>query len=171
MAEESANLEEGPRELAISGKPPPSSRPSLVAPKGSKGRVSFPKRIPLTPSEDQRPLVDQYPPIWASVSSRNNGKKLAYLTMCHQTRAEICETLDYFRTYQAGVYCENQSAIGYLLDGFPSSRDYCSPDARVIISHGSVIQPLPCRSPSLNGYIGVVGLGRRRTLMVQPSRA
>ncbi|KAF8650406.1 hypothetical protein AX16_005213 [Volvariella volvacea WC 439] len=59
-----------------------------------------------------------YPPIWA------------------QSRQEICEGFDWFRSYQGGVYYANNVVRGYLLSAFASLRDRFDHGGRVIISHG-----------------------------------
>ncbi|RXW21281.1 hypothetical protein EST38_g4567 [Candolleomyces aberdarensis] len=67
-----------------------------------------------------RPLIplNTYPPIWA------------------QTRQEVCETFEWFRSYQGGVYFNNDIAKGYLLSAFGARRDAFKHDGRLIISHG-----------------------------------
>ena len=37
-----------------------------------------------------------------------------------QTRQELCEGLEYFRSWEGGVYQSKGIARGYLLDGYPS---------------------------------------------------
>ncbi|KAI0036934.1 hypothetical protein K488DRAFT_40180 [Vararia minispora EC-137] len=58
------------------------------------------------------------PPIWA------------------QSRQEVCESLEYFKSYQSGVYYVNDVAQGYLLGAYSSSRDMFHHDGRLIVSHG-----------------------------------
>ncbi|KAF8973055.1 hypothetical protein BDZ97DRAFT_1648790 [Flammula alnicola] len=74
-----------------------------------------PEEFPPVPQKP--PLVD-LPPIWA------------------QSRQEICESFDWFRSYQGGVYHAHDIVKGYLLSGFPSSRDRFEHGGRLIISHG-----------------------------------
>lgn len=90
------------------------------------------KPVPATRLETPwRPLPIGKPRVWA------------------ESRQELCESLPYFRSYQAGIYCHHnvykpfcalhksvteQVAMGYLLDGFGSARDYIG--CRVVISHG-----------------------------------
>ncbi|KJA27878.1 hypothetical protein HYPSUDRAFT_62915 [Hypholoma sublateritium FD-334 SS-4] len=79
-----------------------------------------PLQLPLDPVPQMTykvPLPD-FPPIWA------------------QSRQEVCESFDWFRSYQGGVYHVNEMAKGYLLSGFPSSRDRFEHGGRLIISHG-----------------------------------
>ncbi|KAK0480609.1 hypothetical protein IW261DRAFT_1335221 [Armillaria novae-zelandiae] len=68
----------------------------------------------------RRPLPI-YPPIWA------------------RSRQEVCETLDWFRSYQGGVYFSQNEAKGYLLSAFSSKRDGWFHNGKLIISHGHVI--------------------------------
>ncbi|KAH8978208.1 hypothetical protein EDB83DRAFT_2243118 [Lactarius deliciosus] len=63
-------------------------------------------------------LLPVRPPIWA------------------QSRQEVCESLDSFRSYQSGVYHINDIAKGYLLGGHSSSRDLFYHSGKLIISHG-----------------------------------
>lgn len=71
--------------------------------------------LPRSP-EIKAPLSEV--PVWAQVWS--------FLHPClfshpiSQTRQEICETLEYFRSWEGGVYYSKGVARGYLLDGFPS---------------------------------------------------
>ncbi|GAA5967421.1 hypothetical protein JCM11641_000543 [Rhodosporidiobolus odoratus] len=58
------------------------------------------------------------PPIWA------------------EGRQELCESLEYYKSYQGGHYDLQERCLGYLLDGFPSASDRCEQGGRVIISHG-----------------------------------
>jgi len=71
-----------------------------------------------------------------------------------QSRQEVCETIDWFRSYQGGVYFARNMVKGYLLSAFSSkyvdivthfgSRDLChvhrrdrfEHGGRLIISHG-----------------------------------
>ncbi|THV05004.1 hypothetical protein K435DRAFT_834976 [Dendrothele bispora CBS 962.96] len=65
-----------------------------------------------------RPPLPSYPPIWA------------------QSRQEVCESLEWFRSYQGGVYFSNNIVKGYLLSAFPSQRDFFHHNGKLIISHG-----------------------------------
>lgn len=69
-------------------------------------------------SQLPKPPLSVTPPIWA------------------QSRQEVCETLDYFRSYQGGVYHSNDIVKGYLLGAHSSSRDLFHHGGRLIISHG-----------------------------------
>ncbi|KIK67152.1 hypothetical protein GYMLUDRAFT_257086 [Collybiopsis luxurians FD-317 M1] len=53
-----------------------------------------------------------------------------------QSRQEICEGFDWFRSYQSGVYYANNLVKGYLLSGFPAKRDGFFKNGKLIISHG-----------------------------------
>ncbi|KAJ3549725.1 hypothetical protein NM688_g5149 [Phlebia brevispora] len=65
-----------------------------------------------------RAPLPRYPPIWA------------------ESRQEVCESFDWFRSYQGGVYFMKGQVKGYLLGGFSASRDLFHNDGRLIISHG-----------------------------------
>ncbi|KAF8265233.1 hypothetical protein EI94DRAFT_364661 [Lactarius quietus] len=65
-----------------------------------------------------KPLLPVKPPIWA------------------ESRQEVCESLDSFRSFQGGVYHIHDVAKGYLLGGHSSSRDIFHHGGRLIISHG-----------------------------------
>ncbi|KAH9994044.1 hypothetical protein BJV77DRAFT_996606, partial [Russula vinacea] len=69
-----------------------------------------------------RPPLPLTPPIWA------------------QSRQEVCESLDYFRSYQGGVYHSNDTVKGYLLGAHSSSRDLFHHGGKLIISHGSALE-------------------------------
>ncbi|KAG1812407.1 uncharacterized protein BJ212DRAFT_1276580 [Suillus subaureus] len=68
--------------------------------------------------KQQRPPLPVKPPIWA------------------ESRQEVCESFDYFRSYQSGVYSLKDIVKGYLLGGSPASRDIFHCGGRLIISHG-----------------------------------
>ncbi|KAI8993885.1 hypothetical protein BD414DRAFT_480733 [Trametes punicea] len=53
-----------------------------------------------------------------------------------ESRQEVCESFDWFRSYQGGVYYVNDMVKGYLLSAFSSSRDMFAREGRFIISHG-----------------------------------
>ncbi|KAF9070074.1 hypothetical protein BDP27DRAFT_1402166 [Rhodocollybia butyracea] len=53
-----------------------------------------------------------------------------------QSRQEVCESFDWFRSYQGGVYFVNNVTKGYLLSGFPAKRDGFFQQGKLIISHG-----------------------------------
>ncbi|RDX42081.1 hypothetical protein OH76DRAFT_1363459 [Lentinus brumalis] len=73
---------------------------------------------PIPPAQlPKRPLTVQ-PPIWA------------------KSRQEVCESFEWFKSYQGGVYFKGDIARGYLLGGFYASRDLLARDGRLIISHG-----------------------------------
>ncbi|KAJ7776586.1 hypothetical protein DFH07DRAFT_1056657 [Mycena maculata] len=58
-----------------------------------------------------------------------------------KSRQEICENLDYFRSYQGGVYQHDGVVKGYLLSGFGTLRDRFEHGGKLIISHGGGGQP------------------------------
>ncbi|KAJ3999632.1 hypothetical protein F5050DRAFT_1736772 [Lentinula boryana] len=53
-----------------------------------------------------------------------------------QSRQEVCESFEWFRSYQSGVYFANNVTKGYLLSGFPAKRDGFFHCGKLIISHG-----------------------------------
>ncbi|KAI0266741.1 hypothetical protein BC834DRAFT_823305 [Gloeopeniophorella convolvens] len=65
-----------------------------------------------------KPPLPVKPPIWA------------------ESRQEVCEALDVFRSFQGGVYQSGDVVKGYLLGGHSSSRDIFHHGGRLIISHG-----------------------------------
>jgi hypothetical protein len=68
--------------------------------------------------KQRKPRLPVMPPIWA------------------ESRQEVCESFDYFRSYQSGVYSLKDIVKGYLLGGSPASRDIFHCGGRLIISHG-----------------------------------
>ncbi|TFK26504.1 hypothetical protein FA15DRAFT_667393 [Coprinopsis marcescibilis] len=88
-----------------------------------QGMVKGTERSPKGRDEEaktttDRPLLTRYPPMWA------------------ENRQEVCETFDWFRSYQGGVYFTKEIVKGYLLGGFGAKRDKFLHDGRLIISHG-----------------------------------
>lgn len=80
---------------------------------------------PLDPAETVsrlrsrlRPPLPCTPPVWA------------------KHRQEVCETVEWFRSYQGGVYFNKNYAHGYLLSAFSASRDIFHHQGKLIISHG-----------------------------------
>ncbi|ESK96652.1 hypothetical protein Moror_6872 [Moniliophthora roreri MCA 2997] len=72
----------------------------------------------LCPPTLCRPVLPMFPPIWS------------------KTRQEVCESFDWFRSYQGGVYFRDDQVKGYLLGGFASKRDILCQEGKLIISHG-----------------------------------
>ena len=54
-----------------------------------------------------------------------------------EKRWDLCAGLPYFRSPEAGIYYKHGVAFGYLLDRFPSKRDFVG--SHVVISHGCPI--------------------------------
>ncbi|KAG6813382.1 hypothetical protein H0H92_011648 [Tricholoma furcatifolium] len=75
--------------------------------------------------------LPHHPPIWAKVTCGHTCIDTS-LTQFYQSRQEVCESFDWFRSYQGGVYYHNDYAKGYLLGG----RDIFEHGGRLIISHG-----------------------------------
>ncbi|GAA6051981.1 hypothetical protein JCM3770_002995 [Rhodotorula araucariae] len=97
---------------AVASKPSKPSRPRARHP-------ALDSRTAWVPVErDLRITAAGKPPIWC------------------QGRQELCESLEYFRSYQGGHYDTQERCLGYLLDGFPSPSDACAEHGKVIISHG-----------------------------------
>ncbi|GAA5892509.1 hypothetical protein JCM5296_006150 [Sporobolomyces johnsonii] len=72
----------------------------------------------VKPERDLQIRANGKPPIWC------------------MGRQELCESLEYFKSYQGGHYDFQERCLGYLLDGFPSANDRCEKQGRIIISHG-----------------------------------
>ncbi|KAH6913886.1 hypothetical protein BKA70DRAFT_1557921 [Coprinopsis sp. MPI-PUGE-AT-0042] len=79
--------------------------------------LRWPDSDPTKPPAFRAPLA-RYPPIWS------------------QTRQEVCESFEWFRSYQGGVYFINDIAKGYLLSAFGAKRDAFHHGGKLIISHG-----------------------------------
>ncbi|KAH8994050.1 hypothetical protein EDB92DRAFT_1796023 [Lactarius akahatsu] len=83
----------------------------------------YPANVYVGPEEPEaavfpKQLLPVQPPIWA------------------QSRQEVCESLDSFRSFQGGVYHIHDIVKGYLLGGHSSSRDLFYHSGKLIISHG-----------------------------------
>ena len=63
-----------------------------------------------------RPTLSENPPIWAQVRASFQSGNTGFNG--HQSRQEICESCDFFKSYQGGVYYCNGYAKGYLLSCF-----------------------------------------------------
>ncbi|KAI0075119.1 hypothetical protein K474DRAFT_1646966 [Panus rudis PR-1116 ss-1] len=83
---------------------------SMIAPiePNLRQETDAPQKLPLP----------GYPPIWS------------------QSRQEVCESFDWFRSYQGGVYFVKDMAKGYLLSAFSASRDIFRHNGKLIVSHG-----------------------------------
>ncbi|KIK91187.1 hypothetical protein PAXRUDRAFT_831057 [Paxillus rubicundulus Ve08.2h10] len=53
-----------------------------------------------------------------------------------QSRQEVCESFDLFRSYHSGVYSNKDIVKGYLLGAYAASRDLFYHGGKLIISHG-----------------------------------
>ncbi|KAH7925520.1 hypothetical protein BV22DRAFT_1033889 [Leucogyrophana mollusca] len=69
-------------------------------------------------TSERKPRLPGNPPLWAA------------------SRQEICESTEYFRSYQGGVYSSKDTVKGYLLSAFSASRDIFHHRGKLIISHG-----------------------------------
>ncbi|GAA5976239.1 hypothetical protein JCM10908_005427 [Rhodotorula pacifica] len=102
----------------------PSSTTTTVAPlrKQDKVRARHPaldsRESWVKPDHDLQLRANGRPPIWC------------------ESRQELCESLDYFKSYQGGHYDSQERCLGYLLDGFGTANDVCAENGKVIISHG-----------------------------------
>ncbi|GAA5849045.1 hypothetical protein JCM5353_004142 [Sporobolomyces roseus] len=116
----------------------PSSKPLPAASEPKKIKVTVPKTPfiskPTPPKELEPALLSQEG--WVlperDLKIRENGRPPVWAV----GRQELCETLDYFKSYQGGHYDRKERCLGYLLDGFPSANDRCDQHGKVIISHG-----------------------------------
>ncbi|KIP11598.1 hypothetical protein PHLGIDRAFT_124740 [Phlebiopsis gigantea 11061_1 CR5-6] len=96
----------------------------IIAPKSSVFKQDDPRLTPCPlfddppPAQDGKAVLPSLPPIWA------------------QSRQEVCESFDWFRSYQGGVYFVKDIVKGYLLSAFASSRDLFHHGGKLIISHG-----------------------------------
>ncbi|KAJ6582334.1 hypothetical protein B0H19DRAFT_1118091 [Mycena capillaripes] len=73
--------------------------------------------LDLTPKPPKPPL-ERLPPMWA------------------KARQEVCEALEWFRSYQGGVYQNKGTVKGYFLSAFSAQRDCFECGGKIIISHG-----------------------------------
>ncbi|KAF8145469.1 hypothetical protein K438DRAFT_1871990 [Mycena galopus ATCC 62051] len=78
----------------------------------------MPVPIPSAEIHLSKPPLRRLPPIWA------------------KARQEVCESFEWFRSYQGGVYQNNGSVKGYFLSAFSAKRDCFECDGKLIISHG-----------------------------------
>ncbi|KAJ7034402.1 hypothetical protein C8F04DRAFT_573004 [Mycena alexandri] len=74
--------------------------------------------LPTEPHIISKAPLERLPPIWA------------------QSRQEVCESFEWFRSYQGGVYQNDGTVKGYLLSGFPAQRDCFECGGKLIVSHG-----------------------------------
>lgn len=91
---------------------------AVVPPTGSRPVVQVPKPAP-PPMPPKQPLTNQ-PIIWAEVRLKSRRPKNNSLSRPFQSRQEVCESFDWFRSYQGGVYFNNDMVKGYLLSAFSS---------------------------------------------------
>ncbi|GAA5943263.1 hypothetical protein JCM3775_004554 [Rhodotorula graminis] len=115
---------------AVTARPAKAPKASKApkAPKASKAPKA-PKPRPRHPALDVR---DSWVPVERGLSMTAAGKPPIWC----QGRQELCESLEYFRSYQGGHYDNQERCLGYLLDAFPSPSDACSSDGKIVVSHG-----------------------------------
>ena len=75
-----------------------------------------PKPVPKV-TKPKPPLTAQ-PVIWAKVRVLQSVDALIAAQSGVQSRQEVCESFDWFRSYQSGVYFNNDIVKGYLLSAF-----------------------------------------------------
>ncbi|EJD47881.1 hypothetical protein AURDEDRAFT_183651 [Auricularia subglabra TFB-10046 SS5] len=107
-------VEQGGGGEAVEVAPLPDDTPSVRIRRWINGTGS--RSVPNPPPRPPLP-ADCRPHLWA------------------QTRQEICESVPWFRTYQAGVYSKDNVVYGYMLGGCAAPRDVFAQDGRIIISH------------------------------------
>ena len=64
------------------------------------------------------------PPIWAKVNLFRFSQIVVGNMIDLQSRQEVCESLDSFRSFQGGVYQIHDLAKGYLLGGYSSRSPF-----------------------------------------------
>ena len=118
-------------------------------------RVAAIKNYLIDTFPPQKPPLGVNPPIWAQVRDNTlQYYKLSSTCISVQSRQEVCESFDWFRSYQGGVYFAHNTVKGYLLSAFSSKyvdmvihfesgdlcqihrRDRFEHGGRLIISHG-----------------------------------
>ncbi|KAJ7103828.1 hypothetical protein C8R44DRAFT_808235 [Mycena epipterygia] len=72
----------------------------------------------IEPQYRPKPPLPVLPPIWA------------------QSRQEVCESFEWFRSYQGGVYQNDGTVRGYFLSAYSAKRDHFACGGKIIISHG-----------------------------------
>ncbi|KAJ7486451.1 hypothetical protein FB451DRAFT_1026144 [Mycena latifolia] len=70
------------------------------------------------PQFPPKPPLPRLPPIWA------------------QSRQEVCESFEWFRSYQGGIYQNDGTVKGYFLSAFSAKRDMFACGGKIVISHG-----------------------------------
>lgn len=93
----------------------------LLALMSQQSAGSFP---PITEHSDPNAIrvltpLPRIPPVWAQVIQFYMSRKHT-LTKDIQSRQEVCESFDWFRSYQSGVYHSRGVVKGYLLSAFAS---------------------------------------------------
>ncbi|GAA5940957.1 hypothetical protein JCM1841_003567 [Sporobolomyces salmonicolor] len=122
----------------------PSFLSTYASPKNSK--ESFPLKPAKPPA--RHPALDSQTN-WVEperdLQIRANGKPPIWC----MGRQELCESLEYFKSYQGGHYDSQERCLGYLLDGFPSANDRCEIQGRIIISQCGLppLSSLPFLTP------------------------
>ncbi|GAA5946972.1 hypothetical protein JCM3765_002096 [Sporobolomyces pararoseus] len=132
-------------QVAGYNEPPPAPLPTIqpytLPPIPNDQRLQKPKNKSLDSVVKPPKPKDRHPALdskegWVvaerDLKIRPNGRPPVWAV----GRQELCESLDYFKSYQGGHYDRAERCFGYLLDGFPSANDRCEQNGKVIISHG-----------------------------------
>ncbi|KAJ3154442.1 hypothetical protein HDU89_008512 [Geranomyces variabilis] len=85
-----------------------------------------------------------------------------------ETRQELCEGLPYFRSFQSGLYKQDDLAKGYLIDGFCAERDVWN--GKVFISHGGGSQAAPKTGTGLKAKKSATCVASRSALPLGASQ-
>ncbi|GAA5821172.1 hypothetical protein JCM11251_004499 [Rhodosporidiobolus azoricus] len=126
-----------PRPAPVSSQPTPA-----LPPKKPRARPPKPSTTPSTLSSSSSSSKRALHPALLSRASWVECAKNLTLTeqgrppIWCQGRQELCESAEWFKSYQGGHYDLQERCLGYLLDGFPSANDRCEDQGRIIISHG-----------------------------------
>ncbi|RPB05055.1 hypothetical protein L873DRAFT_940586 [Choiromyces venosus 120613-1] len=105
--------------------------PSLQDTLATRGR---PRKSDVKIKREIKQAKKEKPPLLSSMDlQKDKPPGIRKPEVWCETRQELCESLPYYRSYQAGCYGHNGLVYGYLLDGFASPRDYIN--SKVVISH------------------------------------
>ncbi|KAJ7486476.1 hypothetical protein FB451DRAFT_1026883 [Mycena latifolia] len=88
------------------------------------------------PQVPPKPPLPRLPPIWAQVTIISRLALNAAAHVVSQSRQEVCESFEWFRSYQGGIYQNNGTVKGHFLSAFPAKQDMFACVGNIVISHG-----------------------------------
>ncbi|KAF7305098.1 2OG-FeII-Oxy-2 domain-containing protein [Mycena kentingensis (nom. inval.)] len=92
-----------------------------------------PQAVPVKPEDEQRQPEHELPFIHGTLPKAPLPERPP---LWSASRQAMCESVEWFRSFQGGIYWKDNLVKGYFLSGFGAMRDSWEHNGKLIISHG-----------------------------------